>query len=205
MKSILSILVLVLGVMGVVSIASSDIIARTDWLFFSEPIPCHVYLKRKEAFEKDTSYVPGSFFQVKVELLGMEPDVTRIQQIKDFLQAQLESYEEQDPNRVLYAEKVEKALESIEGENQALVLRVLETLEGQSPGKEIVISVGPRGIGGQALIEGKAKVYMLGFQGFDKRIHGITVDTNDLYERDNWFLTEIKKWIGRMLSECDNV
>ncbi|MGD9852095.1 MAG: hypothetical protein AB7T38_12575 [Nitrospirales bacterium] len=117
MKSILGVLVLVIGVMGVVSIVFSDIIRRTDRsIFLTEPIPCHVYLKRKQAIDTNPSYVPGSFFQVKVELLRMEPDVTRIQQIKDFLQTQLESYEEQDPNRVLYAEKVEKALETIEDE-----------------------------------------------------------------------------------------
>lgn len=83
---------------------------------------------------------------------------------------------------------------------------MLETLEGPNPGEEIVVSVGRIGIGGYpSKIEDKTKLYMLGYQTSGGRIHGITVDTNDLYERDDGFLTDLKKWMRRILSECDNV
>ncbi|WNM61226.1 hypothetical protein [Candidatus Nitrospira neomarina] len=206
MKSCLGVLVLVLGVMGMVSNASSDIVRRTDRLFFAEPIPCHVYLKRKQSVESSPSYVPGSFFQVKVELLRMEPDVIRIKQVKIYIQGQMDRVGmQQHPE---YAERLASALKSkeIEDRYKVLVLHVLETLEGPSPGEEIVISVDFRGIRGyQAMIAGKAKLYVLGYQGTDRKIYGITVDTQDLYERNDWFLTTLKQWVRWLLSECDNV
>lgn len=201
----MGVLVLVLGVMGMVSIASSDSFRRTDRLFFAEPIPCHVYLKRKQSVETSPSYVPGSFFQVKVELLRVEPDVICIQQVKIFIQGQIDSVGKKHPE---YAERPASSLRSKENEDRCkvLVLRLLETLEGPSPGKEIVISVDSRGIRWyQAMIEGETKLYVLGYQRSDRRIYGITVDTQDLYERKDWFLTNLKQWVRWLLSECDNV
>jgi hypothetical protein len=55
------------------------------------------------------------------------------------------------------------------------------------------------------MIAGKTKLYVLGYQGTDRQIYGITVDTQDLYERNDWFLTTLKQWVRWLLSECDNV
>ncbi len=204
------VLVLVLGILAIGNVVSSDIVRSTRIFLFPEPIPCHVYLKVKHKVETFPWYLPNSFFQVKVEFLRIEPDIISIQAKKDFMQAQLEKYEEQQkpPNRDYFAEKFKKALETIDDDNKAVILHVVETLEGTVPNEEIVFSLGVRTMSlrrAQLMIKTNARRYLLGYQRNDGRITTASVDINDLNEKDDWFLTDIKRWVRWLFSECDTV
>ena len=199
-------LVLAVGILAIGKVAFSDIMARTDALFFAEPIPCHVYLKAQRALAGSTlHYNAGSFFQAKVQLLRFEPDIITPQLMKNFIQAQLERHPESAER---HAQR-QRQFKEFEPDYKALVLLVLETLEGPSPGKEIVLlgfSERTRLMGPiRVMVEKNMERYMLGYVEMGGRIRGVSVDRNDLYERDDWFLTDLKRWVRWFLSECDNV
>ncbi len=207
LKTAVVVVALTVGVLAIGGIASSDIRVNPYALFFSVPIPCHVYIKEKHSVASRPGYVPDSFFQVHVQFLKMEPDVTTIHPKREMLQGALDFLLSQQQNPK-YAERYDKEindirtdLKDVEDHPKVLILRVLETLEGRSPGKEIIMPFNRF----SRWYLGKLTGYMLGYQGLDGKIYGSAVDTNDLYERDDWFLTDIKRWVRRLFSECDNV
>ena len=70
-------LVSLLGLVVGMSMGLGNAIRAVDYIvFFREPIPCKIYLEKKQYFdekllEKGRPYVSGSFFQAKVQILGV--------------------------------------------------------------------------------------------------------------------------------------
>jgi len=215
MKILVGVFMVIGSVLAIGDVGFSDIVARTDRLFFAKPLPCHVYLKEKQSVEtRSSSYVPGSFFQAQVMLLKLKPHVIYIQQAKKFLQAELDKVKveaQQHPeaadNYAKAIKDIQNRLKDVEDGPKVIVLQVVETLEGPSPGEKITLPVrlDYNYSRYQAMIEDKMEWYVLGYQSRDGRMHGVTVSWNDRSEGDDGFLTDLKRWVRWLLSDCDNI
>ena len=204
-------LVLAVGMVAMASVAASRFYydGSKSVIFSTEPIPCHVYLKAKHSIETNTNYVQDSFFQAQVQLIRLEPDILRMQQYKNFkeqaekkLQTELDSLYVQEHPEI--EENLSWRLQMSETETprafKASVVRVVDTLEGQSPGEEIVLS------GSDPSFALKKMYYVLGYQDRAQRVHAVEfLRTPQEVREGKTVMGRFKAWVRWLMSECDNV